>query len=241
MNHDSSADTWDRLAPDYDSERRSDAVYEACVELATAAATDGVHTGLALDAGCGTGLTTSSLARRGVKVVALDYSLGSLKVLKQKIPSTLAVRADIHHLPFADGTFDVVLCANTMQHLSPGHSQRQAAAELHRVAGFSAAMAVSAHHYSRTKARAGWIKEGKPGGRDRIDYIYRFSRADFARLFPGMRIQAIGFYGLMRCPSLQVRTQLIAGRLLGRLAARLGYGHILLAVGRKPASRTEVR
>ena len=53
---------------------------------------------------------------------------------------------------------------------------------------------MSVHHYSVEKQRAGWVREGKPGGKDGCDYIFRYTRSELAALFPSARIRAVGFY-----------------------------------------------
>jgi len=84
---------------------------------------------------------------------------------------------------------------------------------------------VSVHHYSLQKRHAGWKKEGRPGGACRNPgYIFRYTRAELAALFPGARIRAMGFYGLP--------AQRLISRTAGHLLARLGRGHMLSAYGR---------
>jgi SAM-dependent methyltransferase len=217
---------WDNLADQYDAARRHDPVYTSCVSWAVAAL--GSDHALALDAGCGTGLGTTHLLSRARRVVSVDFSQASLVVLQRTSPNALAVRADVRHLPFARGTFDATLCANTLQHLTPA-DQVQAADELRRVT--RKRLVVSVHHYSWVKQRSGWRKEGRSGGSDDIDYTFRFTRADLARLFPRARLRGIGFYGLATLKG-GGRLQPLFNRLLGPLAARWRCGHMLLAITR---------
>lgn len=217
----STAVTWDLATQGYDAHRRHDPVYNECVHAAASAAR--VQPGqFTLDCGCGTGLVTLGLVAQGATVVALDYSHGSLVELKGK-PGTngvMAVQADIRRLPFRFGTFARVVCANTLQHLAPGSPQQEAAKELRRVAANDGRLVVTAHHFSRAKRKAGWIKEGKPGQAS-VDYIFRFERGELASLFPGAEIRSIGFAR---------RPQRWLGRLFGCLASRLNLGHMLMAV-----------
>jgi len=228
----STSDVWDVAAPSYDVQRSHDPVYVSCTALAVAST--GRHGGTVLDAGCGTGLTTIPLLRRHDRVIALDYSFEALWRLawKRGGRNVLRVRADMHNLPFRDGTFDAVLCANTLQHMRPGRSQAEVARELVRVARRKARVVVTVHHYSRDKQRLGWIKEGKPGQAG-IDYIFRFTRADLAAIFPRARISAMGFRNAARIPRIAPPIQRVLARVIGRLAARRGSGHMLLARFRK--------
>jgi ubiquinone/menaquinone biosynthesis C-methylase UbiE len=188
------------------------------------------HGGVALDAGCGTGLTTIPLIHHFRLTLGLDYSIVSLQCLASK-PAGIGldlVCSDLKMLPFADETFDAVLCANTLQHLPPGRPQSSAAGELIRVAKPGAPIVISVHHYSREKKRLGWIKEGKPGQAG-IDYIFRFTRDELELLFPSARITAMGFKELARVPKIARHLQNLYSGYFGKFAARAGDGHMLLA------------
>lgn len=213
----SNPEVWDAAADGYDDERKADPVYAAC--LAEVVRDLRPH-GRVLDAGCGTGLQTA-LIGGDCEIHCVDFSRRSLAVLKRRLPEASTAAADIRALPFADESFDAVLCANALQHLNAeGHAR--AAGELLRVLKRGGRFAVSVHHYSVQKQRAGWIKEGKPGQAG-IDYIYRFSKAEFVRLFPGSRIRAVGFYGWPK--------QQQVSRVAGRALAAFGHGHMLIASG----------
>lgn len=222
---------WDSGARTYDSARRLDPVYSSCIAQTIHQVNRG--TTRCLDAGCGTGMTTTALADRCATIVAVDYSLESLKVLKNKgLANVLVVQADLRALPFAQAVFDACVCGNTLQHLKPTGPQQHAVEELSRVARSGGAVSISVHHYSNKKRKAGWTKEGKPG-QPGIDYIFRFSRDDLKALMPGARISSAGFYGLPRVPVIGARVQNMMALLFGRIAARLGYGHMLIATSQK--------
>ncbi|MFQ5490661.1 MAG: class I SAM-dependent methyltransferase [Phycisphaerae bacterium] len=77
-----------------------------------------------LDVGCGTGTLAYLVARAGwpVSVVGLDYAPAMCAQAAGKAGSgDLARRirftaGDSEHLPFADGSFDVVTCSNSFHH-----------------------------------------------------------------------------------------------------------------------------
>lgn len=77
-----------------------------------------------LDIGCGTGTFCSLVARSPwpVEVIGLDYSPAMCAAAKKKADALglsdrlKFVAGDSEHLPFADGAFDVVLCANSFHH-----------------------------------------------------------------------------------------------------------------------------
>jgi SAM-dependent methyltransferase len=222
--------TWDCLASVYDSKATADPVYLSCIRQAGRAVPKSTH--LCLDAGCGTGLSTVIVGARCQRVVAADYSIESLRVLKKRaLANVFLVQADLNALPFVDSAFDAVVCANTLQHLKPEGEQGRAIKELRRVVRKRGIVCVCVHHYSRSKRRAGWIKAGKPGQAG-IDYIYRFSREELQALVPNATIRGVGFYGLLRIPYLGAQLQDLGAILCGWLAARLACGHMLLAVAK---------
>lgn len=68
-----------------------------------------------LDAGGGTGATGGWLSELAPTVLA-DYETIALDVATQDFPGYLPARADLNHLPFADASFDAVLCVTALCH-----------------------------------------------------------------------------------------------------------------------------
>lgn len=89
-----------------------------------------------LDVGCGTGVVTRLAAERvGGKgrVVGLDTNPGMLGVAKAVTPSALAIEwseSGADALPYADGSFDAVLCQLSLQFMP---DQNRALREMQRV------------------------------------------------------------------------------------------------------------
>jgi malonyl-CoA O-methyltransferase len=73
-----------------------------------------------LDLGCGTGRHSLWLAATGASVTAVDFSEGMLAEARKK-PEADAVRWFVHDLlrplPFANGTFDLVISGLVLEHL----------------------------------------------------------------------------------------------------------------------------
>lgn len=65
----------------------------------------------ALDAGGGTGRWAVRLARRGAVVTLVDPAPAMLKLARRKGGGFQTVLGSIEALPFADASFDIVLCA----------------------------------------------------------------------------------------------------------------------------------
>jgi SAM-dependent methyltransferase len=95
-----------------------------------------------LDMGCGAGRHAFESFRKGARVIALDYSFDELAGVRDllwamrdagEVPEAneaQAVRGDALCLPFADDTFDRIICSEVMEHLQ---DDAGAMAELYRV------------------------------------------------------------------------------------------------------------
>jgi len=89
-----------------------------------------------LEAGCGAGLITIALARRGYKVDAIDAAKSMIQIARQDVLARGVqdrVRlhlADVHALPFKAETFDLVIALGLIPWL---HSEHMALQEMHRV------------------------------------------------------------------------------------------------------------
>jgi ubiquinone/menaquinone biosynthesis C-methylase UbiE len=88
-----------------------------------------------LEVGCGRGFLAERLAtEREVNIVATDVSALDIEAVAQRVkarglPIELQV-ANVEDLPFADRSFDTVLCAHTLEHV---RKFERAVAELVRV------------------------------------------------------------------------------------------------------------
>ncbi|MBZ0299800.1 MAG: methyltransferase domain-containing protein [Anaerolineae bacterium] len=73
-----------------------------------------------LDSGCGTGYLLGFLKRYSLdgEVVGLDYSTHALRFCQQRGAGKLTLASSVTS-PFADQSFDLIICIDTLQHLSP--------------------------------------------------------------------------------------------------------------------------
>ena len=69
-----------------------------------------------LDVACGTGVLSRRLEGQGFSVMGLDFSLQSLRRLKQTTGAIPLVQADAAGLPFGSACFDVVTCLGAWRH-----------------------------------------------------------------------------------------------------------------------------
>lgn len=77
-----------------------------------------LHGKLVLEAGCGAGRFTEVLLKKGAKLVSSDLS-SAVEVNIENFPVSdkhLVIQADINDMPYADETFDVVVCLGVIQH-----------------------------------------------------------------------------------------------------------------------------
>jgi SAM-dependent methyltransferase len=79
---------------------------------------DGLPVGVALDAACGTGRHAAYLASLGHTVIGIDSSPGMLARAREKVPRGEFHEADLHELPLADDSVDLIVCAIALVHLS---------------------------------------------------------------------------------------------------------------------------
>jgi len=70
-----------------------------------------------LDVGCGTGHHMASLRERGFEVAGIDGSGEMLDQARANNPGSDIRMADVEALPFADQSFDLVLCVEVLRYL----------------------------------------------------------------------------------------------------------------------------
>jgi SAM-dependent methyltransferase len=75
----------------------------------------------ALDAGCGTGEALKWLLEAvapGGEVVGIDLAVAHVAAARKRVaPRTLVLQANLLQAPFADSSFDLIWCVNTINHL----------------------------------------------------------------------------------------------------------------------------
>lgn len=83
-----------------------------------------------LDAGCGQGHFLQRVRERGWQLFGVEMVESNVAAARNRLPEATIEVGDLTKLPFADGTFDVVVCTEVIEHVP----QYQAAlSELKRV------------------------------------------------------------------------------------------------------------
>ena len=83
-----------------------------------------------LDIGAGTGFSSEPYRAAGVRVVPADFSLGMLRVGKERVADLPFTAADATRLPFADDSFDAVTMSYALRNVG---DHAAALREFHRV------------------------------------------------------------------------------------------------------------
>ncbi|MFG2218538.1 class I SAM-dependent methyltransferase [Streptomyces sp. NPDC048685] len=142
--YDELADDYHLIYPDWNASiRRQGNALDALIGQDRAAV---------LDCSCGIGTQAIGLAMRGHHVIGTDLSpRAAARAAREAARRSLSLRtavADMRRLPFPDGRFDTVVCAdNSLPHLLTEQDARTALAEMHRVLRPSGLLLVSTRPY----------------------------------------------------------------------------------------------
>jgi len=142
--------------------------------------------GKILDAGCGSGSLALDLYRAGYQVTAVEDSVEFAALVGSKARSLGAGdrvrvgRASVTDLPFADRSFDGLICGEVLEHLLPEAGGDQAAVrEFHRVLQPGGVCVASVPLNPRLWDHSDeWARHVKRYGRD--EFVSLFAEAGFA-------------------------------------------------------------
>ena len=100
------ADAYDVFTP-----ATNERIIDAFVRLS------GLPTGArVVDLGCGSGVFTDALQRRGYCCTGVDLSSKLIAIARNKFPTIKFIEGDVEQLPFNDGSFDGVLLSGLIHH-----------------------------------------------------------------------------------------------------------------------------
>lgn len=102
----------------YDLEKRVRIVFDRLLP-------ESLENKLLLDAGCGTGWFSQRAVQRGSRVVSMDVGIELLHEVAKKCETNRAI-GDTCRLAYRDGTFDVVISSEVIEHVrDPGSAVRE--------------------------------------------------------------------------------------------------------------------
>jgi SAM-dependent methyltransferase len=107
-----------------------------------------------LDAGCGPGLYAEELLARGAELVGIDASAAMVELARARLGDRARVlQADLgERLPFADASFDLVVCALVIHHVD---DREACLREFFRVLEPAGRAVISTQHPT-----ADWLRKG---------------------------------------------------------------------------------
>lgn len=104
---------------------------------------------LVLEAGCGAGRFTEVLLNKGAQLVSSDLS-SAVEVNAENFPQNdkhLVIQADINDMPFADESFDVVICLGVIQHTA---NTEKTIEDLYKLVKKGGWLVIDHYHYDRS-------------------------------------------------------------------------------------------
>lgn len=154
-----------------------------------------------LDAGCGVGGLFATLARHGA-LYGVDYSPLALSYAAKRREAKQVVQGSVEYLPFPDGMFDVVVCADVLYHRQV--NDRAAVAEFRRVLKAGGRVVIKEIAYEWLRSRHDDLMHGR----------HRYTRGELVRLLEGagFEVEESSYCGLCIFPVV----------LLVRLLERIG-------------------
>jgi len=207
---------------------------------ATLAALEPLREKTVLELGCGCGRYTHRLARQAETVIAVDFSLESLRRLASRLerqdPVAL-VCADVTLFKVAPGGFDRAL--STLTSNLPTAEHRRALNRLAASAlGAEGRFVFSAHYLGLRERLHGEQKDGHYPGSGIYRYLFGFSE---------LRTETLSHFDDVRCRRIQVLVPLLGRvRSLARALSRIGehipglnrFAGLLLVTARRPRSQS---
>ncbi len=71
-----------------------------------------------IDLGCGTGIISSLLVKKGAEVTGIDISKNMIKIAKTRVKGARFLVGDIENMDLPSGYFDIGVCVLTMDYIS---------------------------------------------------------------------------------------------------------------------------
>jgi len=147
---------------------------------------------LILEVSSGTGRFTVEFAKKDAEVVALDYSVNSLKINKSRCKCHV-VLADLCLLPFKNSVFDKATGISVFQHVPTMKSRIVGLKEIRRVSKKDAKVLIMVYN-NRLWDK---IKGNKQGFHKGLIYYYRFDISEFKQILLSVFSKIIDIHSLI--------------------------------------------
>lgn len=158
------------------------------------------HGERALDIGARDGYMAKLLADRYEEVVALDLDQPRIDH-----PRVMAVKGNAVNLEFPDRSFDVVLCAEVLEHIPP-EILPEVCRQIYRVSRGVVVIGVPYRQDLRCGRTTCWScgRKNPPWG-----HVNSFDESRLKSLFPLARVESVGFVGTTRAQTNSISTALM--------------------------------
>ncbi len=112
-----------------------------------------------LDVGCGGGILAEKFTKQGAHVTGIDLSKGALQTARDHaVAGSLEIRYELgkaEDIPFADGIFDAVVCADCLEHVD---DLKRVIGQVNRVLKDGGVFCYSTHNRSLwSKVLIAWV------------------------------------------------------------------------------------
>lgn len=201
---------------------------------------------LILEAGSGLSAALVVLRAQGYRVIGVDYALNALRASRQYDPTLALGAADVHALPFAEGTFGAYLSFGVLEHFP--HGMLPALQEARRVLKRGGVLVLTIPYPSWVWRLAQWRRQRK--GKVRIDedfYESTYTREELVTACQSAGFEVLKtyptsheftFWGTHRVFQAQgyYRTSWVANALgaIVRTIAPWQFNYMTLVIARKP-------
>jgi ubiquinone/menaquinone biosynthesis C-methylase UbiE len=184
------SEAYDRWAPVYDGDGNPLVALDDAVVPALFGEVQGLRMA---DLACGTGRHSRRLLDAGARVTSVDFSPGMLAEAKKRLAGrdvTFLTHDLREPLPFANASFDGVVCCLALEHLADLHAFFREARRICKEGGF--VVCSDMHPWMRLRGKQASFDDAATGAKVSVEgYEHPVSEYVMAALEAGLLIEAI--------------------------------------------------